>query len=37
MHGVVSLLDNSHYRLIEDLWAELSSRSVDASYYHGFW
>ncbi len=23
MHGIVSLLDNHHYQLIEDLWAEL--------------
>lgn len=23
MHGVVSLLDNQHYRIVEDLWAEL--------------
>src|SRR5260370_23587980 len=23
MHGIVSLLDNEHYQLVEDLWAEL--------------
>jgi hypothetical protein len=23
MHGIVSLLDNDRYQLIEDLWAEL--------------
>ncbi len=23
MHGIVSLLDNDHYQLVEDLWAEL--------------
>lgn len=23
MHGIVTLLDNNHYQLIEDLWAEL--------------
>ena len=26
MHGVVSLLDDEHYRLIEDVWAELAER-----------
>jgi len=26
MHGIVTLLDNDHYRLIEDLWAELERR-----------
>jgi 2'-5' RNA ligase len=26
MHGIVSLLDNDHYQLIEDLWAELERR-----------
>jgi hypothetical protein len=24
MHGVVSLLDNKHYQLVEDLWVELA-------------
>src|SRR5260370_39653148 len=23
MHGIVSLLDNKHYHLVEELWAEL--------------
>jgi 2'-5' RNA ligase len=26
MHGIVTLLDNDHYQLIEDLWAELERR-----------
>lgn len=25
MHGIVSLLDNDHYQLVEELWAELVS------------
>ena len=33
MHGIVTLLDNDHYRLIEDLWAELERRfSVHGVY-----
>ena len=26
MHGVVSLLDDEHYRVVEDVWAELSRK-----------
>ena len=26
MHGVVSLLDDGHYRMVEELWAELAQR-----------
>jgi 2'-5' RNA ligase len=26
MHGVVSLLDDEHYRIVEDVWAELSRK-----------
>ena len=26
MHGVVSLLDDEHYALVEDLWDELEKR-----------
>ncbi len=33
MHGIVTLLDNDHYQLIEDLWAELERRfSVHGVY-----
>jgi 2'-5' RNA ligase len=33
MHGIVTLLDNDHYQLIEDLWAELErSFSVKGVY-----
>jgi len=33
MHGIVTLLDNEHYQLIEDLWAELERRfSVHGVY-----
>ena len=33
MHGVVSLLDNEHYQLVEDLWAELQREfSVQGVY-----
>ena len=33
MHGIVTLLDNDHYQLIEDLWAELErSFSVHGVY-----
>ena len=23
MHGIISLLDNDHYQLVEEVWAEL--------------
>ncbi len=37
MHGIVTLLDNDHYRLIEDLWAELERRfSVRGVYITPF-
>jgi len=33
MHGIVSLLDNEHYQLVEDLWAELQREfSVQGVY-----
>jgi 2'-5' RNA ligase len=33
MHGIVSLLDNDHYQLVEDLWAELKREfSVQGVY-----
>jgi 2'-5' RNA ligase len=33
MHGIVTLLDNDHYQLIEDLWAELKREfSVQGVY-----
>jgi len=39
MHSVVSLLDNKHYQLVEDLWAELARKFAvsefnSASYPH---
>jgi hypothetical protein len=33
MHGIVTLLDNEHYQLVEDLWTELKREfSVDGVY-----
>jgi hypothetical protein len=33
MHAIVSLLDNEHYQLVEDLWAELEREfSVQGVY-----
>ncbi len=33
MHGVVSLLDNKHYQLVEDLWAELAREFAVSGVY----
>jgi 2'-5' RNA ligase len=33
MHGIISLLDNDHYQLVEELWAELKQEfSIDGVY-----
>src|SRR5215467_4356600 len=33
MHGIVSLLDNDHYKLVEELWVELEREfSVQGVY-----
>lgn len=33
MHGVVSLLDNKHYQLVENLWAELAREFAVSGVY----
>jgi hypothetical protein len=33
MHGIVTLLDNDHYQLVEDLWAELEREFSVAGVY----
>ncbi len=33
MHGIVSLLDDQHYQLVEDLWAELKQEFAVEGVY----
>ena len=33
MHGIVSLLDDKHYQLVEDLWAELKQEFTVEGVY----